>query len=211
MTNTTAPRPTANPATPRQISFITDLLAKRDVPESIATALASPATLTTRTASGYITVLLQLPLKPAPVVPAFQTGPGAAPLASPVDEVRTKYFETLRNTPKGKYALKFADFEDAVTGVPAYGNDLLFLEVKEYKNKMYFNRLSGAPGSFSRSRLNYRDGLTLLRIIGIDPVAAMKRFGEHYQVCGRCAAELTDADSRARFFGPECARILGLR
>lgn len=130
-------------------------------------------------------------------------------LAYPVLE-RRALNEALAAVPKSKYALRFEDIGAAVSQVPSYGNDTLFLEVKEFRQTRYIRRLHGSVGGFSRSRLGTKDSITLLKMIAEDPVAAARLFGTLFSCCGCCAANLTDEVSRAVGFGPECRKRFGL-
>lgn len=51
--------------------------------------------------------------------------------------------------------------------------------------------------------------LVLLRIAA-DPAAAAARYGAEIGQCSMCGRTLTDADSRARGIGPDCAQRVGV-
>lgn len=52
-------------------------------------------------------------------------------------------------------------------------------------------------------------GLAVLEKIAVDPRAAMETYGREIGQCGRCGRALTDAQSRARGIGPNCATKIG--
>lgn len=177
-------------ATAKQLSFINTLVSERQVPATIS---VSTTGLTTSGASELITVLLKAPRKPRPIVGADK---GADAL--------------LASIPKSKYALPFKDLADFLVGTKTYGNDLLFLELKEFKGRRYLRRLHGSVGAFTRTRIAPADLLPILRAIEKGPLEAAQRFGEHYSCCGSCGAPLTDARSRELLLGPECRKHFGI-
>jgi hypothetical protein len=50
---------------------------------------------------------------------------------------------------------------------------------------------------------------SILRRIAKDPKAAMLLYGTELKHCGNCGRTLTNAESRARGIGPDCAALLG--
>jgi len=190
---------TPAPATDRQRSFLGDLLAKREVPADLrATLEAAMPNINKITASTSIQTLLQLPLAKPAAKPTFSAADEAAELRA-----------LLRSSSKSKYAVPTDEIGMALTNTRVSG-DLLFLEVKEFRGKLFIRRLVGAPGSFSRYRIPPADAITLLRKINTDPVKYSRIFGQHYTCCGRCGADLTDETSRKLFFGPTCAKAWGI-
>ena len=187
-------------ATERQVAFLRDLLGTRVAPEWVATTiLRTPAldTLARAEASRLIDALLPAPRKS---VEAY------TPAASPA---RAGLAEALSAIPKSKYAVPAGHLAGALQDY-TLTNDLLFVEVREYRGTLFMRRLSGAPGAFSRARFTARDTLAVARVLAQRPVEYITQFGQHYTCCGRCAAPLTDSASRARFLGPDCARQLGV-
>lgn len=183
-------------ATDRQVSYLTSLLSTRIVPTDIlATVAAGVAALPRQTVSTIIDTLVRAPYAP-------RTAPAPAPATS---ELRT----ALENIPKSKYALPAGHTHGATTDLNIT-NDLLFLEVREYRGTLYMRQLHGAPGGFYRTRISTRDAIALATLIATRPVEYIQKFGQHYTCCGKCGADLTDAASRARVLGPECARQLGV-
>lgn len=103
---------------------------------------------------------------------------------------------------------KFAVLTELLTQVPDQWRrqEYLFFEVKQYRGKRVIRRLTGAPGKFNRTFLPREAATELFGHLEQEAFAyqAALTFGEIYQVCGRCAAELTDDTSRERKFGPVC-------
>lgn len=186
---------TTYPASAAQTSFIANLLQKREVPADVQAAIKAQP-LTSRQASAFIDLLKTLPFKTVAVAEGEAT-PWQKFLAE---------FEGVENS---KYAIKGA----YLAAIPSLGigdNDMLFLEVKTWQGKRYLNRLTGAPGDFVRTRFPLAEGTLLLKFIKGRHVEFAQAFGEHYTVCGRCAAPLTDAESRRVHLGPDCRKLWGL-
>lgn len=185
---------TTYPASPAQISFINDLCAKRDVPATLKATINQDFAehVTSRQASAYIDLLKTLPYKKA-------DGP------SPMDAYR----EAIAAVEPSKYAIP-GGYLAVLAPDLVKDRDHLFLEVKNYKGKRYLNRLHGAPGDFTRSRLPLEVAVRLLKFIANRHVEFAQEFGRVYAVCGRCAAPLTDAKSREVHIGPECRKVWGL-
>lgn len=183
----TTTRTAPAPASEAQTTFIAALLEKQDVPDQLSAAIAAAGPLTKLSASIIISTLLKLPVKPRPVV-AF------VPVAEPV----------LEGLPYSKYAVPTLE----LSGIS--DQELLFVEIKEYRNRVYMRKLVGAPGRFNRLRLAPAVVAEIAAVIAKDPLHYSQLFGKHYQVCGRCAAELTDEISRAHFLGPTCRKAMGL-
>lgn len=184
-----------NIVTPKQTAFINSLVAERAIDTALAALVASVAT--TLEASLVIGRLLAAPRKAR-----------ALPARSPE---YSEYLNALNAVEISKYAVPtkylhaaFPEFATALRG------DLLFLEVRNYEGKRYFNRLVGAPGGFSRYRIPAKTATGLLKFIAGRHVEFASLFGQHYSVCGRCAAELTDEESRRTGFGPTCRAIFGI-
>lgn len=115
----------------------------------------------------------------------------------------------------GGYAVESSALAVAgITGVDPRGNDILFFRVKTAKTsgKRYMQRLTGAPGSFATEYMAGSNPTTVAvaELLATDPAGYMQAFGEHYSVCGKCGAELTDDASRRRKLGPDCAKQLGV-
>lgn len=196
---------TKTPATERQIKFLNTLAAERKVPASWSEL---PDMIRNGLDSREASLLIQKALDYPKVEAEYSVA--AANFSQPALLEAARAQDALRSIPKSKYAIPFAELELYVPNIQSYGNDLLFFEVKEFRKHLYMNRLRGSVGGFRRTRLRYADIISLANLIKEDPTAAAVRFGQHFGVCGRCAAQLTDAESRARFMGPVCARVMGL-
>lgn len=184
---------TTYPASEAQKSFIANLIAKRQVPADTLAAIRGTEDMTSRQASAFIDLLKSFPFAPKP---EDAESPFAKFLAA---------FEGVENS---KYAVPGAYFGIVL---PALAKDeLLFFEVKTWQGRRYLNRLHGAPGDFTRTRLSFEDGTKVLGILRARHVEFAQAFGEHFTVCGRCAAPLTDAESRRVHLGPECRKVWGL-
>jgi hypothetical protein len=175
-------------ASPKQISFVRDLIATRAVDADIASHIDEVISLgfySKSHASADIDAFLKLPKR------AKASGGMQALLAS---------------VPKSKYAIPAAELELSSIEVK---NDLLFVEVKEYMQTLYMRQLHGAPGGFTRTKLTTEQTKDIIAIIAADPYKYTRIFGTHYSCCGSCGAELTDARSRELMLGPECRKKFG--
>jgi len=170
-------------ATERQMAFIKNLIAERDV------APISFAGMTVGEASSKIEELLATPKKQAIV----------------------RFSETLAGLPKSKYALPYQLVAPVFTDNTQFNNDYLFVEVREYRGTTYMRKLQGSLGGFTRTRLTRDEEQSIYNILSMNPVEYITKFGEVFSCCGKCGAALTDAISRARLLGPDCARSLGVR
>ena len=178
-----------NEATTPQKDFILSLLADREVPEDLRATLDSEwATLTKVGASVAITTLKGLPYSRKNV--KF------------VDPV-------LAGLPHSFYAIPTYQADSAVADLNLNG-DLLFVEVAQYMGTVYMRALHGAPGRFNRERVSRRDVTAIANLLNLDPMKYIRLFGQHFTVCGKCGAELTDQKSRESGFGPQCRKQLGL-
>jgi len=193
---------TAPLATERQVAFLRSLLAERAVPADIASAVlvsGSLDALARADASRFIDALLASP-RVAPKVSFRPAG----------DDSRS----LLSSLPLAKFAVPAAHLEGALSDYAPTG-DLVFVETREFETPdgrtvRYMRRLTGAPSDFTRSRFSPADALAVARVLSADTLAYIRAFGQHFTVCGKCASPLTDARSRARFLGPDCARQLGV-
>lgn len=178
-------------ASEKQIKFINDLLAERELEEEQRNAyLVALPTFNTKAASGLIDMLLKLPKATTKVA------------------VKGSIQEALSKAPKSKYAVPNEELDISLTTTKLTG-DLLFIEIKEYMGKLFMRRLTGAPGSFIRSKVANEDAVTIVEHIAKDPYKYAKLFGAHYSCCGSCGAELTDPRSRELQLGPECRKKFG--
>jgi hypothetical protein len=181
---------TIYPASEKQISFVSDLIAGREVEADRAADILErieAGLYDKRSASNDIDEFLKLPKR------AKATGGMQALLA---------------RVPKSKYAIPTVELEAAAIDEVFPGN-LVFVEIKEYMNTLYARQLHGAPGDFTRSKLHASTVKALVEIIESDPYKYVKLFGDHYTCCGSCGAVLTDEKSRELMLGPECRKKFG--
>jgi len=186
------------------VNYLTDLVRDREAkPGQSATdaliELAKWLALPTTTQKDASDMIDRMKAKPRrSVVSQASSLPASyAPLAPIPDSIQNS-----------KYAIPtevLTDLRDAWRS-----QSLLFLEVKVFRGKRTIRRLTGAPGKFNRTWLSREERAEILGLLEDDDFAwdAMMRFGEHYKVCGRCAAELTDDDSRERKLGLRCWKIV---
>lgn len=182
---------------PAQISFIEDLLDTREATaEQVAATKAriTAGTLSRKAASLTIEKLLAMPKRVA----------ASAPAPAAYGEL----VKLLQGIPCAKYAIPAAELETLVEKTQVHG-DLLFVEVKEYKKRLYMRKLTGAVGGFSRWKIELEDSIAIAGLLAGDPYKYTKLFGEHYSCCGKCGAELTDPVSRELFLGPTCRKSFG--
>lgn len=191
MTTTAFAPATASEA---QIKYIQSLLSERVVDAEYAQSLhnlIAKGELRKSVASNAIGHLMTMPRTPK-----------RAPLDS--DPRRAQIIEILETVPKARYAIPTSElpalFSQNVSG------DLLFVRVSEYRGQIRFARLHGAPGDFTTSRVGMADTLLLAKMIERNPARFTKMFADHYSVCGKCLAPLTDQTSRELGLGPICAK-----
>ena len=178
-----------NEATTPQKDFIVSLLSGREVPADLRAELdARWADLTKAEASVAITTLKALPF-------ATRTSPNAGVLA---------------DLPKSFYAIPSLFANNALTDLHVV-NDLLFVVIDEFRGTRYMRQVLGSVGDFNRNRMSVRDVRAIANILKDDALSYISLFGEHFSVCGKCGARLTDEKSRESGFGPECRRTLGIR
>lgn len=179
--------------TPRQITFITNLLAEREVPDALR---------------GQATALLERNVgRPSPLIDALCALPRLPRAAVAAGEDR---FAHLRALPSSNYALEWEQLHAAGVTELARGNQVTFFRVKEWRDRVFLDQLHGAPGAFNRTRLTAAQERAVAGAIRLDPAAAALRFSKEYSICARCSAELTDDRSRAAGLGPTCRGYFGL-
>lgn len=183
MTTTTYP---TRPVSAAQRSFLTTLLEER-----AHTPLPSIDEMDSRGASTAITYLL--------------TCPKVVKVAAPAAPAIASRFDGI---PLSKYAIAREDIEVLGLDVRLSG-DLLFIELRKYKDTVFMRKLTGAPGWFTRTRLSRRDEDLLVKVLELGAEKHAKRFSEAHKCCACCLAELTDQTSRERGFGPVCAKRFG--
>jgi hypothetical protein len=183
-----------NPATPKQISFLTTLMAERILEPNQREALSDLPSLNSREASIAISVLLSAP---------------KAPKATPVFKDKNALTEALESIPHSHYAVSAIE-ANLILQDKVIDNDLLFLATREYRGTEYVRQLHGSVGEFTESKLSYQDSLAIIKHIAKNPEKHARLFGESWGVCGKCGAKLTDETSRKVGFGPKCRGAFGL-
>lgn len=140
------------------------------------------------------------PVLPAPAV------------ATPIVHIQKldwkELYGALSKLPKSRYAIPTSELMKDFMVQPV-DNDLVFVEVREFKKTAYMRRLLGSVGGFSRLKPAPEDALMFVRILLEDPYKYAKLFATHYSVCAKCAAELTDEKSRELGLGPICRKAFG--
>lgn len=175
----------------KQIEFIAKLKTEREVTPEVAALVPS----TSAEASLLISNLLASPHLPKP-----QNGIWA--------EVQDR----LALIPTGRYAVPAEDVQrlfPSATNVLS-GNDHLFLKVYRYKQRLYMVRLYGSVGDFRTERIKPATQLALAALVRPRALELSQLFGTLFRVCGRCAAPLTDPESRRLSLGPDCRQVFGL-
>lgn len=172
-----------NNATPKQQSFIIDLLNKREYAGN--DIISNP-----KDASALIDKLLNAPFK--------KVVKGTDP-----------FYEALCALPVANYAIPVEALSHLFLDEVIH-SDHLFVAIKEFKGRVYLRRLHGSVGSFTRTKLSKEDTGQIVQILGQDPYHFTKVFGEHYKCCGKCGADLTDDKSRELMLGPVCRKAFGL-
>jgi len=182
---------------PKQIKFIEDLLAEKDVAKATGRTLAlleKPIDdLTGREPSWLIDDLIALPKKAKPVAVAG------------VDK-----YEHLRDIVKSNYALTWEQLHTAGVAELTNGNKFAYFSVKPWKDRVFLDQLHGAPGSFNKTQLTKAQEVAVASLIKADPLAAGLLFSQKYTVCARCSSELTDDRSIDTGYGPTCRGYMGL-
>lgn len=174
------------PASEKQETFIRDLLATRDVDQVFADELVDrleSGMLDKTYASQAIDTMLGLPKQK-----------GMSPFQA-----------LLATIPKSRYAVKFDELE-FTSADDKFNNDIVFLELREFKGTLYMRQLHGAPTGFTRSKLSKNSIEAIVKIITKNPYTYTRLFGEHFSCCGSCGATLTDDRSRELMLGPECRK-----
>ena len=191
-------------ATERQLSYLDDLVEKRAVPQYMADDYtAKRSVLRKKQASTLIDVMLKFPIRKTDVrdMPSEKMSERQKLLAELLNEMET--------FPQAKYAIPAEELMMDLLKKPIR-NDHVFCELKEYRGKLHFRQLHGAPGSFSRSTFPVEDSLVFARIIKRDPYKYTRIFADIYQCCGKCGADLTDEISRSLRLGPICRKGFGV-
>lgn len=188
------------PASENQLTYLDDIIKMRDIPELMKAAyLGKRSTMDKTVASGLISSFLKYPL--------LSTAATAANF-SERDKKMKELMDIVADMPHAKYAIPAEELMMDLLKRPIK-NNLVFCELKKYRNRLYFRQLHGAPGHFSRSMFPVEDAIVFAKVIKRDPYNYTRIFADHYQCCGRCGAELTDEISRETRLGPTCRGYFG--
>jgi hypothetical protein len=207
-------------ASERQLAYIGDLLAKRQLSDKQLAnfgtrygQLAAAGELTKAKASEIITWLQARPRKPAQA-PAQAQAPTQAQ-----DDPRVEYRTVT--TDKGERQVGQVVLPDGTkvlagsyglaTPEDQFTNDTSFFKlwIKDGYGKGWGVQLYTSDDT-TRVRLAVRTQIAVIRRIAEDPTGAASMFGHEFGRCGVCGRGLTNDDSRARGIGPVCAGNLGL-
>lgn len=185
-------------ASAKQIDFINTLIAERDIPEDklgMIKSHASRATITTVEASMLISSLMGYTRKPA--APTTPTAWGEA--AAALSDLDTQFYAIPAS---------YVFAQD----IDLYGNDYLFLRLRNYGGKRYLSRVFGAYGAPRYQRITKpATVLALAKIMATDEQGFAENWHKVSGNCGRCNATLTDAASREAGFGPDCLKVRASR
>lgn len=197
MTTTTAT--SFIPATQAQIDFVSDLLRTRDVEPRLLEATQrhiAAGTLNRATAS-FVIDHLRFTRRRV--------------IISPERKALNDLLDTLPST--GKFAISAVTANMAMQD-KVVNNDYIFVEVSQPNRQRArtIRQLHGAVGSFTRTGLSLRDSTELAKLLLLPGAAleATQKFGELYQCCGKCGADLTDETSRKLMLGPVCRGYYGI-
>lgn len=131
---------------------------------------------------------------PASALPAL---PAPSPAkATPVRKV------TQEELPAGRYALAGMDGV-----VRFYKVDHGSARSKRWAGFVFVRGLLGSPGAWREVDLSRAERDMIKAKLADDPQAAASLFGQKYRVCGnhKCLSPLSNPQSRAAGYGPDCA------
>lgn len=194
------------PASDKQRTFAENLHREREIPEHVWNALRekmdSPSLMPRHISADFDAIIKAN-------YPRRSRSAGGAPPAAAVE------YPDWFQREKACYAFPVDGLpQETRDRLVRAGQDYLFFEVVErYEGKRRFcNKLTGAPGSFSRSKISAADQRVLWDALGVGNVQRnlSQLFGMIYSCCGVCKAELTDDLSRELHLGPVCRRRFGL-
>lgn len=192
---------TAKPASPKQTSWIRDMLAERpnwhelldgQLYETAFDILGNvgnpdPKFVALKEASSLIGKLLTI--KPTQSAPA-------AGAVTPFNRLQT-LLATLR---PGYYALLREDG----TGTFSFYR-IVEVEHGPWKGRRFVNLLLGSPGGWNRVKPKMTDQLVVAKMIARDWQAAAKAYAQNHQKCARCNADLSNPRSQVALVGEHCA------
>jgi hypothetical protein len=196
---------------PRQRDLIDQLLRERAIPQVVQDQLKELMGRADLAPMGYrpiIDQMMRMPRKGRVAVVQLP-GDGLADhgRAHVVAPERVGFWDGIE---KAKYAIPSGALR-ADAQAACGDNDHLFVEVKEGREgRLYLRQLHGAPGSFSRTRMERDAGAEVVAALRGNCLEYTQLFGTLYTCCGVCGAELTDVTSRRLKLGPECRKRFGL-
>jgi hypothetical protein len=192
--------PTFTIASEKQLAFLDDIIRMREIPELMKMSYVTRrSVLAGKDASDLISTFLKYPL--------LSTAETSRNFAADNGKMK-ELMELVEGVPQGKYAIPAEELMMDLLKRPIK-NNLVFCELKEYRGRMQFRQLHGAPGSFSRSMFPVEDALVFAKRVKTDPYKYTRIFADHHKCCGRCGAELTDQTSRETRLGPTCRSYFG--
>jgi hypothetical protein len=199
---------TTTPATVSQISYITDLVAKRIINAEHTSRLLATIDrggLDKRVASDTIDWLKRQPVRPAEVIiPSVDET--LANMAAQLEVNVPSDDETISTA--GPNNTSVASFVPAGRYALVQDGEVRFYKVDRptegrWAGSVFVKRQAGDDLFPVRNRA---ERISILAAIGIDPQAAMLRYGVELGHCGHCGRTLTNESSRARGIGPICAQ-----
>ena len=166
------------PITERQLPYLKDLLAKREVPENVANYLErikakghTVENMTKESAGKMIRILIDQPVKP-------------------------QNDGIPESIPDGRYAFKNTELDKIV----------FYRVVTKRDGERIVQKVLGSPGDFRYVSIYKNEAdKAISHIIG-DPAFASQLFGQAVGACGVCGSPLTDPESIALGIGPVCAK-----
>jgi uncharacterized protein DUF6011 len=103
------------------------------------------------------------------------------------------------NLAEGMYAIMGKD-----------GESVYFFQIKKVKNSHRIFRLEGSPGDYKRHTMKVTWQAAALTKISVNPIAALKLYGQRAKWCGVCNSALTNQVSLEFGIGPVCRGKLGV-
>lgn len=178
------------PITERQLKFLGYLIHSKNA--TVTERALDLASLTKNEASKHIGVLVKRG-------PRIDTPVAVAPAA------RLDLNVFLADMPKSKFAIYSFMFSGLDTDMNITG-DLMFFEVSKgpHYGRLQMKRLVGAPGSYNRMYMSDKDITVVAGILANNEYFYARLYAEHFSVCGKCGADLTDPVSRQYMMGPTC-------
>lgn len=189
------------------VNYLTDLVKKRQVSKTGGNDVTKDLADLTRWLAGP-----RSQRDVSDMIDRIKTRPVRPVVAAAAASVPARFTRPYPSVPTSVPDSKFAILTELLTEVPDSWRkqEYLFFEVKKLRGRRVIRRLTGAPGRFNRTALPAAAAEELLNHLENQAIAyqAAITFAEIYKVCGRCAAELTDTQSRERRLGPICWNLM---